>query len=333
MIPFSQFKHSYSDFCGVRVVRAPDALILLRKVREKMFHRVKSEVQDSELKLQGSAGVSYRPAEERARSFDEREEEVEGEKARQEEENVRAYEAEKEIINVEEQTMDEQEDTTVQGKYTREAETRVRTPEPQAYGYQRPGQTAPVSRPAAAYTGGSAYSPSAYTPSVSTVSEASAYAASSSDRTLTIGRGINMSGEIDACDHLVVEGTVEAALKGAKVLEIAESGTFYGTVEIEEATIAGRFEGDITVNGRLTIRASGAITGSIAYRELEVEAGAMLDGRMTPLKGTVDPKSADKYKAGSDASAMAKAKEIVSKKDNREPANAEHALFSKARAR
>lgn len=298
-----------------------------------MFHRVKSEVQDSELKLQSSAGVSYRPAEERARSFGEREEEVQVEQARQEEENVHAYEAEKEIINVEEKTMDEQEETTtVQGKYTREAETRVRTPEPQAYGYQRPGQSAPVARPAAAYTAGSAYTPSAYTPTVSAASEASSYA-SSGDRTLTIGRGINMSGEIDACDHLVVEGTVEAALKGAKVLEIAESGTFYGTVEIEEATIAGRFEGDITVNGRLTIRASGAITGSIAYRELEVEAGALLDGRMTPLKGTVDPKSADKYKAGSDASAMAKAKEIVSKKDNREPANAEHALFSKARAR
>jgi cytoskeletal protein CcmA (bactofilin family) len=296
-----------------------------------MFHRVKSEVQDTELKLQSSAGLSYRPAEERARSFGEREEEVS--QARQEEETTNAYDTEKEN-NVEEQIMDEQEETTTQ-KYTRETETaRVRAPEPQAYGYQRPGQAAPVSRPAAAYSGGSSYTPTTYTPPASSViAESASSYSSSSDRTLTIGRGINMSGEIDACDHLVVEGTVEAALKGAKVLEIAESGTFYGTVEIEEATIAGRFEGDITVNGRLTIRASGAITGSIAYRELEVEAGAMLDGRMTPLKGIVDPKSADKYKAGSEASALAKAKEIVSKKDNREPANAEHALFSKARAR
>lgn len=296
-----------------------------------MFHRVKSEVQDIEQKQQSTGGLSYR-VEERNRSFEERED-VRVSAPEQEEET--AYEAENEITNVEEQTMDEQEDTVVQGKYTREAEARVRAPEPQAYGYQRPGaSSAPVSRPAAAYAGGSSsYTPSAYAPTVSAPESVASYAASPSDRTLTIGRGINMSGEIDACDHLVVEGTVEAALKGAKVLEIAESGTFYGTVEIEEATIAGRFEGDITVNGRLTIRASGAITGSIAYRELEVEAGAMLDGRMTPLKGTVDPKSVEKYKAGSEASAMAKAKEIVSKKDNREPANAEQALFSKARAR
>lgn len=56
---------------------------------------------------------------------------------------------------------------------------------------------------------------------------------------------------------LIVEGTVEAALKGASSLEIAETGMFYGTVEISEATIAGKFEGDLTVNGRLTVRSSG----------------------------------------------------------------------------
>ncbi|PCJ02748.1 MAG: hypothetical protein COB14_01830 [Alphaproteobacteria bacterium] len=182
-------------------------------------------------------------------------------------------------------------------------------------------------QPSVARSGGY---PGSYSGSSSYTAPQASDVYSGGDRTLTIGRGINMSGEIDACDHLMVEGTVEAALKGAKLLEIAESGTFYGTVEIEEATIAGRFEGDITVNGRLTIKSSGVITGSVAYRELAVESGAVIDGRMTPLKGTVDPKSVDRYRAGSDASAMAKAKETVSKKDNREPANTESGLFSKA---
>jgi len=105
----------------------------------------------------------------------------------------------------------------------------------------------------------------------------------SSGRRLVIGEGITMSGEIESCDHLLVEGTVEAALKGASVLELAESGVFYGTVEIDEATISGRFEGDITVNGRLTVTMTGSITGSIAYKELAVESGATLDGKITPL--------------------------------------------------
>ena len=140
-----------------------------------------------------------------------------------------------------------------------------------------------------------------------------------------------MSGEIEACDHLLVEGTVEAALKGAKILEVAESGVFYGTVEIEEATIAGRFEGDITVSGRLTLHSSAVITGSIAYRELEVEAGAVIDGRMTPMKSAVDEKSVDKYRAGSEASAMAKPSAPRAKKPSqqRDAANNESGLFTK----
>lgn len=114
---------------------------------------------------------------------------------------------------------------------------------------------------------------------------------------LTISQGITMSGEIEACDHLVVEGTVEAALKGARILDIEESGVFYGTIEIEEATIAGRFEGDIVVSGRLKVKSTGIITGSITYRELEAESGAIIDGRLTPLsavpiKGQKDDKHA-----------------------------------------
>lgn len=100
---------------------------------------------------------------------------------------------------------------------------------------------------------------------------------------LTIGRGITLSGEIENCAHLLVEGTVEAALKGASVLEISESGTFYGSVEINEAEIAGRFEGDLTAYDRLVIRSTGVITGAVSYKEIEVEPGARIEGRMSPL--------------------------------------------------
>lgn len=150
-----------------------------------------------------------------------------------------------------------------------------------AAAFQRPGAVQPgrvppgsayATAPAAAYTAPGSYN------------TASTGARTVADgRRLTIGEGISISGEIEACDTLVVEGTVEAALKGARILEVSETGTFYGTVEIDECTIAGRFEGDITVNGRLTIRATGSITGTMAYKELAVEAGATVDGKITPL--------------------------------------------------
>lgn len=268
-----------------------------------MFHRVKSEVAENEQKSSQEPETRYRDEDTRPAMSS----------------------------RVEQEKQEVAEEKPSRPSYS--AASQPKTQEEPARGNYQPS----ISRSTGGYTGGS----SSYAAGSSTSSSASAYSSpspvsdlaySGGDRVLTIGRGINMSGEIDSCEHLLVEGTVEAALKGAKMLDIAESGTFYGTVEIEEATIAGRFEGDITVNGRLTIKETGVITGSIAYRELAVEAGAMLDGRMTPLKPAADPRSADKYRAGSDASAMAKAQGGKSKKDDREPANAENGLFSKAHA-
>lgn len=148
--------------------------------------------------------------------------------------------------------------------------------------FQRPG----ISSGVAAQAGRPSY-PGASYPGATAPSNNQNYnpqpAQREQGRMLSIGQGITMSGEIEACDHLVVEGTVEAALKGANILDIAESGAFYGTVEIEEATIAGRFEGDITVRGRLTIESTGIVIGSISYKELAIEAGATMDGSVSPI--------------------------------------------------
>lgn len=109
---------------------------------------------------------------------------------------------------------------------------------------------------------------------------------SSDGRKLIIGEGITLSGEIENCDQLIVEGTVEATLNGAKLLDIAEKGIFYGSVDIEEAVIAGRFEGDLTVDGRVTITSTGTVTGTITYRELTVEAGANIEGKISSFAST-----------------------------------------------
>ncbi len=278
-----------------------------------MFHRVKSEVQDEEPKVQKQEEKRYLKDEAGETSRDEYRS-----AERTERTHPRSQTTQRVTPREEERpSMRTKESAPVQGKYAPREQEEEKDVETSRSGSYKPA----VAR--SGYNGGGyTPAPSGYTPP-----EAPSYAGN--DRTLTIGRGINMSGEIDSCDHLMVEGTVEAALKGAKLLEIAESGTFYGTVEIEEATIAGRFEGDITVSGRLTVKSSGVITGSIAYRDLEIETGAVVDGRMTPLKAAVDEKALDKYRAGSGASAMAKAKDVVGKKD---AANSEAGLFSKAHA-
>ncbi len=128
----------------------------------------------------------------------------------------------------------------------------------------RPGFGAPAAAPAPATQAAPAPAPAA--------------PLSNDQRRLIVGRDISLAGEIGSCDVLVVEGTVEAKLREGRSIEIAETGLFKGSVEIEEADIAGRFEGDISVRGRLRVRSTGKITGSIRYGELAVEAGGQLSG-------------------------------------------------------
>jgi cytoskeletal protein CcmA (bactofilin family) len=93
-----------------------------------------------------------------------------------------------------------------------------------------------------------------------------------------VGREIVLSGEISACDRLVVEGTVKANIRDCREIAIAEGGLFTGSASVETAEISGRFEGELSVSGRLIIRASGKVSASVRYREIEIERGGEISG-------------------------------------------------------
>ncbi|MBK1696918.1 bactofilin family protein [Rhodovibrio salinarum] len=100
---------------------------------------------------------------------------------------------------------------------------------------------------------------------------------------LLVGKEISLSGEIYACDTLVVEGTVEAELNGTQMLDIQESGLFKGSATVDSAEIAGRFEGKLTVRERLHVHATGHIHGEIKYKNLEIDSGGRIGGTLMEL--------------------------------------------------
>jgi cytoskeletal protein CcmA (bactofilin family) len=133
---------------------------------------------------------------------------------------------------------------------------------------------APASVPAApAAASQAAPSPAAATPQTDS-------------KKLIVGRGINLNGEIRTCDSLVVEGTVEAVLSDCRSVELAPTGQFKGSATIEVADISGRFDGELTVKGRLTVRATGKVLGKIHYGQLEIERGGILSGTVEALPET-----------------------------------------------
>src|SRR5581483_6205452 len=109
-------------------------------------------------------------------------------------------------------------------------------------------------------------------------SRASASTTESGAGTLVIGRQIVLSGEVTSCNRLVVEGTIKANIKECRDIAIAEGGLFSGSAAVQSADISGRFEGELTVSGRLLIRAPGLVSGTVQYRELEIERGGRIAG-------------------------------------------------------
>jgi cytoskeletal protein CcmA (bactofilin family) len=108
--------------------------------------------------------------------------------------------------------------------------------------------------------------------------------ATSHGKKLIVGQGISLSGEITACERLVVEGSVKVVLNKTRAIEITETGKFTdGKAEVDEAEISGVYEGELTVRDRLLIRATGRVTGTIRYGELEVERGGKLSGQLAML--------------------------------------------------
>jgi len=99
-------------------------------------------------------------------------------------------------------------------------------------------------------------------------------------RTMIVGPEISLSGDINACNRLIVEGTVEVRLHDCRELDISATGLFKGSASIESAEISGRFEGDLVVRKRLLIRASGHVSGTVTYGQIEIERGGKLSGTL-----------------------------------------------------
>lgn len=110
------------------------------------------------------------------------------------------------------------------------------------------------------------------------VAATAAVVATAGGSKLTVGPNIKLKGvEITDCDTLVVEGLVEATMD-SRVIEISERGAFKGSAEIDVAEIHGQFDGNLTVRQKLTIYATGKVSGKIRYGKVVIEEGGQLTG-------------------------------------------------------
>jgi len=100
---------------------------------------------------------------------------------------------------------------------------------------------------------------------------------------LIVGKQIRMSGEIAGCEKLIVEGKVDAKLSEVKSLEVTANGAFNGDAQVENAVIAGTYEGTLRVSGHLEIGPAGTVKGSVSYKTIMVANGGKLQGSIETI--------------------------------------------------
>ena len=99
---------------------------------------------------------------------------------------------------------------------------------------------------------------------------------------LIVGEGVVLNGTLEVPNKAIVSGAVNGDLKVLS-LAVGITGKIEGKVICQIADIAGHVKDDLRVNELLIIRAGSIISGTIYYKEIEIEKGAKIAGRLSML--------------------------------------------------
>ena len=80
-----------------------------------------------------------------------------------------------------------------------------------------------------------------------------------------------------------VEGNVSSQDEARGLLVLSDRGTIAGRVKVYDAVINGCVEGDLEVEHFLELQANARVSGNIIYRQLQMNCGATVDGKLERL--------------------------------------------------
>ena len=105
-----------------------------------------------------------------------------------------------------------------------------------------------------------------------------------------IAQGITFTGMIRGEGNVQIEGRLEGEIDLNGGVTVAASGLVKGPIAADAVRVAGNVEGSITARDHLCLERTGAIHGDVATASLIVENGR-LDGSSTMLAPAVQPQS------------------------------------------
>ena len=116
-----------------------------------------------------------------------------------------------------------------------------------------------------------------------------------------IGPGMKVVGDCITDGTVRIEGRVEGSVQAGKAVVVGKDGTVEGNIETQDAVVSGVVTGTINAESRLELQATCRIEGEVYARRMQLEEGAILNGRVqmgetrkkaaSPAAATPSPKS------------------------------------------
>jgi len=113
-----------------------------------------------------------------------------------------------------------------------------------------------------------------------------------------IDRGVEIVGDVIITDGRRIDGHVQGDVRAKPeargLLVLSEHGSIHGSVRVYDAVINGAITGDIEVEHFIELQANARVVGNITYRQLRMECGATVEGRLERMaEKTADTVAAD----------------------------------------
>jgi len=101
----------------------------------------------------------------------------------------------------------------------------------------------------------------------------------SPEKETVIGPSVKVEGDFIMEGNIIIEGTVCGTIKTSKNLVVGKLSTIFADIEAGNAIISGEIQGNLTIHNKLELKSTAKIFGDITTESIDVESGAILNGR------------------------------------------------------
>jgi len=96
-----------------------------------------------------------------------------------------------------------------------------------------------------------------------------------------VGPSVNVEGDFASEGNIIVKGTVSGSVFTSKHLSVEMGAKIIANVRAGSATIAGEVKGNMKVKESLELTSTSKVIGDIDVKNLKIESGAILYGKIT----------------------------------------------------